>query len=163
MLCVSDLDFRKVYKSSLAVGLSGFLEHAVILCSTELNIETRSFKFSSHAQSSRWPLKLKLSQLPLASGASGNLKNNLKGIAQAVTVTVQATGESPLGSGHAARCRHPLPFKTQFKRNLSLFKRIVGLCTVMSKTGSIHCLHEATNILQLALMEWRRILNGQKS
>ena len=37
MLCVSDLDFRKVYKSSLAVGLSGFLEHTVILCSTELN------------------------------------------------------------------------------------------------------------------------------
>ena len=28
---------RKVYKSSLAVGLSGLLEHAVILCSTELN------------------------------------------------------------------------------------------------------------------------------
>ena len=37
MLCVSDLDFGKVYKSSLAVGLSGLLEHATILCSTELN------------------------------------------------------------------------------------------------------------------------------
>ena len=31
---VSDLDCRKVYKPSLAVGLSGFPEHAVILCST---------------------------------------------------------------------------------------------------------------------------------
>ena len=44
VLCVSDLDFRKVYKSSLAVGLSGFLEHAVILCSTELNNNANSAK-----------------------------------------------------------------------------------------------------------------------
>ena len=36
MLCVFDLDCRKVYKSKLAVGLSGFLEHTVILSSTEL-------------------------------------------------------------------------------------------------------------------------------
>ena len=37
MLCIFDLECKKVYKSSLAVGLSGFLEHAVILCSMELN------------------------------------------------------------------------------------------------------------------------------
>ena len=39
VLCVFDLDYRKVYNSRWAVGLSDFLERTVILCSMELNIE----------------------------------------------------------------------------------------------------------------------------
>ena len=31
-----------------------------------------------------------------------------------------------------------LLFKTHFKQNVSLFERIVGPCTVMSKAGSVN-------------------------
>ena len=40
--------------------------------------------------------------------------------------------------------RVPMRFKTCFKRNLSLFKRIIGPGTVMSKAGSVNPLRSSS-------------------